>query len=72
MFVRIPCRVIAPYNAFFPFHQNVMPSSPSLQWVAWVLLPHLTVDISEYQLRYYAPLRLPDVLLRLLRSSLVT
>jgi hypothetical protein len=36
-----------------PPSQTVCLASPSLQWVAWVSLPHL--------LRYYAPLRLPAV-----------
>jgi len=39
------------------------PTSPSLQWVAWVSLPHLQ--------RYYATLRLPPGPLGVLRLSLV-
>ena len=39
------------------------PTSPSLPWVAWASLPHVQ--------RYYATLRLPPVLLGVLRLSLV-
>ena len=42
---------------------TLCPTSPSLQWVAWVSLPHLR--------RYYATLRLPPGPLGVLRLSLV-
>ena len=42
---------------------TLCPTSPSLQWVAWVSLPHLQ--------RYYATLRLPPGPLGVLRLSLV-
>jgi hypothetical protein len=42
---------------------TLCPTSPSLPWVAWASLPHVQ--------RYYATLRLPPVLLGVLRLSLV-
>jgi hypothetical protein len=47
----------------FPSNRTLCPASPSLQWVPWASVPHLH--------RYYARLRLPAALLRVLRSSLV-
>src|SRR5262249_46040038 len=42
---------------------TLCPTSPSLSWVAWASLPHLR--------RYSTPLRLPPVLLGVLRLALV-
>lgn len=56
-------------SVIFPFNCTLCPTSPSLQWVAWVSLPHLH--------RYYCPsdgrrLRLPLPLLCVLCSRSVT
>jgi hypothetical protein len=58
-------------SPIFPSNRTLCPASPSLQWVARVGLPHL-LDQNVYSgLRYYDPLRLPNVLFGSLRSSLV-
>ena len=46
------------------------PASPSLQWVAWASLPHLTGQPYCTDHRYYDPLRLPDARLGFVHSSL--
>ena len=51
-------------SSIFPSSQTLYPTSPSLQWVAWVSLPHLP--------RYYARLRLPLVHFGTLRSRSVS
>ena len=51
-------------SSIFPSSHTLCPTSPSLQWVAWVSLPHIP--------RYYARLRLPLALLDVLRSRSVT
>jgi hypothetical protein len=48
-----------------PPGKTLCPASPSLQWVAWVSLPHLPNRYRGH--RYYAPLRLPLLRLRSLR-----
>ena len=53
-----------------PTRETLCPASPSLQWVAWASLPHLTVQLSTTEHRYYDPLRLPEACLRFVRSSL--
>jgi len=53
-----------------PSRKTLYPASPFLQWVAKVSLPHLPVQQSVAELRYYDPLRLPNVYLRFVRSSL--
>src|SRR5713101_2573821 len=47
-----------------PSRQTFCPALPSLQWVPWVLVPHLH--------RYYAPRRLPPARLGSLHSSLAS
>jgi hypothetical protein len=53
-----------------PARKTLCPASPSLQWVAWAPLPHLAGQPFCTDLRYYDPLRLPDVHLGFVRSSL--
>ena len=55
-----------------PFNRTLCPASPSLQWVPWVSVPHLAgLGIHcNHGPRYYDPLRLPNVHLRFVRSSL--
>lgn len=43
------------------------PTSPSLQWVLRVTVPHLIEQLNLAVHRYYDPLRLPIVLLGFLR-----
>ena len=54
----------------FPSGKTLCPASPSLQWVAKVSLPHLPVQQSITEHRYYDPLRLPNVHPGFVRSSL--
>jgi hypothetical protein len=59
-------------SPIFPSNRTLCPASPSLQWVARVGLPHLLGHKNASSgLRYYDPLRLPNVLFGSLRSSLV-
>jgi hypothetical protein len=53
-----------------PSRETLYPASPSLQWVAWASLPHLTVQLYVPGHRYYDPLRLPDACLGFVRFSL--
>ena len=52
-----------------PYSRTLCPASPSLQWVPWASVPHLTGQKNSDH-RYYGQLRLPDVHLRLVRGSL--
>jgi len=54
-----------------PLNKTLCPASPSLQWVLWASVPHLPgQDINTLGHRYYDPLRLPNALLGVVRSSL--
>ncbi|WDN90934.1 hypothetical protein BuS5_03905 [Desulfosarcina sp. BuS5] len=58
-------------SPIIPAKKTLYPASPSLQWVAWASLPHLSdQDSSILNHRYYDLLRLPNVYLRFVRSSL--
>ena len=55
-----------------PSRKTLCPASPSLQWVPWALVPHLTGQGNKSATghRYYGRLRLPNAHLGLLRYSL--
>jgi hypothetical protein len=50
--------------------ETLCPASPSLQWVAWAYLPHLSGQPHCTVHRYYDPLRLANASLRFVHSSL--
>jgi hypothetical protein len=56
----------------YPPSRTLCPVFPSLQWVPWTSVPHLTGqgNTSTTGHRYYGPLRLPNVHLGFVRCSL--
>jgi hypothetical protein len=55
-----------------PPSRTFCPASPSLQWVPWAAVPHLLgLQVCPAAPRSYAPLRLPQSRLGVLRLSLV-
>ena len=53
-----------------PSRETLCPASPSLQWVPWTSVPHLTGRPFGASHRYYDPLRLPNAHPGFVRSSL--